>query len=296
VITVASGQPRFTVRPPGSGEVYVVTFNPAGDRLVTITDRGAVDVWNAFDGRHVRRLRRAGGMFYTATVTFSPDGARVLAAFGRNVREWQVADGRQLRTQRNANDVYAAVYGPGGPIAVADTVADTVRIGDLERSKPQRVLRTGEGGALTLAYSRYGEYLAAGTESGAAVIWNTRSGRRVAVLDGGSSSATQVRFTGDGRHLLVANDDGTVRLWDWRPQTSSIVATGFRGGWSVAMSSDRRLLTGTSRHGTTLLLRCPGCAPLSALTSLARDGARPFTKGERRQYLHEGQPQQQDPY
>ena len=297
VITVASGQPRFTVRPPnGGGEMYVAKFNPAGDRLATITDRGAVDVWNAFDGRHVRRLRRASATFYTATVTFSPDGARVLAAFGRNVREWQVADGRQLRTQRSADDVGTAVYGPSGPVAVADTVTDTVRIGDLKRSKPQRVLRTGEGSALALAYSRYGHYLAAGTESGAAVIWDTRSGRRAAVLDGGSSRATAVQFTGDGRHLLVADDGGTVRLWDWRPQTSSVLATGFSNGWSVAMSSDRRLLTGTGNHATTLLLRCPGCAPLNAVKATAHTGARELTGREERDYLHRGQPQQQDPY
>ncbi|HEY6887219.1 MAG TPA: hypothetical protein VI300_05540 [Solirubrobacter sp.] len=296
MISVATGKRLFTRRPSGRDEVFNVAFDPSGDRLATLSENGAVGIWDAFTGKRVLQVRKpsthSGG---TGSLTYSPDGTRLLAAWGPEIAEWRVADGQALWKPKGNSDINFVQYSPRGVIAIADSDLDTVRIHDPVHLKRRQVLHSGEGMTMTMAFSPDGRYLAAGTESGATVVWDMRTGRRVRVLEGSAESATMVRFTSDGRHLAVAGEDGVVRLWDWRPQTSSIVASSFSNGWSVALSPDRRFIAGTGKHSTTVLLRCPGCAPLDTVKATAKTGARRLTDRERGRYLHEGERQRQDP-
>jgi hypothetical protein len=112
------------------------------------------------------------------------------------------------------------------------------------------------------------------------------------VLGGSAGFGTPtwiVLFTRDDRHLLTASDDGNVRLWDWRPGTAAVVATSVEFSQSVALSPDRRWLSMGAANNTTLLVRCPACAPLGELRDGARRNARALTKAERKKYLHEGE-------
>jgi WD40 repeat protein len=151
-------------------------------------------------------------------------------------------------------------------------------------------------GAGVVAFSRDGRNLAAGTESGAVIVWDTQTGQRRGVLraSNGAGASTEptwmVLFTADSRHILSAGDDGKVRLWDWQPQTDAVVATFTGLSQSVALSPDRRWLSAGGANHTTVLIRCQACAPLEQLKADARAASRPLTREQQRRYLPKHEP------
>ncbi|MCX7707201.1 MAG: hypothetical protein N2204_04255 [Anaerolineae bacterium] len=58
-----------------------------------------------------------------------------------------------------------------------------------------------------------GQVLAASGEDGQIHLWDVRAGTRLAVLVGHTSWVKTLIFTPDGRQLLSASYDGTIRVW-----------------------------------------------------------------------------------
>lgn len=54
-----------------------------------------------------------------------------------------------------------------------------------------------------------------------AQIWDTKTGKRLAVLTGHTATINDARFSRDGKLLATAADDGTARLWN--PQTGKLI-------------------------------------------------------------------------
>ena len=287
VSSVPDGRPRYTIRATRAGGVQMVVFSRDDRLLATASADGRVALWNADGGTLIRQLRGKPDTD-AAGVDFSPDGTAVLAAVGARVRTWNVSDGAPIRSFAASDHFEDAVFSPDGRIAGANDDG-TVRVWEAATGRRLLTLAPGLGSVLVVAYSHDGRFLAAGTDNGAAVIWDAHTGRQVRVLMSSADRVTVVAFTRDDRHLLAAGDDGTARIWDWRPQTAAIVATSISRGWSVALSENRRWLSMGGQKGSTLLLRCPGCAPLGDLKTTAGRIARPLSPAERRDYLHAGE-------
>ncbi|MFN8121427.1 MAG: hypothetical protein U0237_03255 [Thermoleophilia bacterium] len=144
---------------------------------------------------------------------------------------------------------------------------------------------TGTVGALDLTAD--GGLAVTGSADRTVRVWDTRTGRELAVLRGHEGPIeTSVRFSGDGRIVASAASDG-VRLWDWRAGTELValpaerpahVALTADGGWVAAMAT---------RPGGYRLLRwrCDVCGGVAAVEDLARERVtRDLSDGERAQF------------
>src|SRR6185436_7874197 len=68
-------------------------------------------------------------------------------------------------------------------------------------------------------------------------IWDTATGDLLKQLDGHTVCFYDLAFTRDGRHLLSAGGDQTIRFWDTNAWTNSMVLRGHAGEvWSIAVS------------------------------------------------------------
>ena len=242
------------VRPLPAGhaaEVLEVRFSPDGRRLLSAGDDGRVLVWDVGRGElvealegHAGRVRgvavgAAGGLAYSAGL----DGRLItwdLAGAQRLGRPFQAGPGNPNRPQ-------PAISPDGAAFAVPDE-RGVVRVFDSRTLRLRRQLATtGHGAATGAAFGRRGQVLAVTHADGTVAFWETATGRPfgkpVAAHDG---PAFAPGFSGDGRRLITAGEDGKLRLWDSRRRTSIARASVAGTIADVALSPNGRTVVAST--------------------------------------------------
>ena len=156
------------------------TPSPDGKALLSSDKNGTLYLWDAADGKELRRFSGHGGE-PSWTAAFSPDGRTIAsAAFGDSIRLWQTASGREIRRW----------YAPSG-----------------------KDRRWGGREEPSLSFSADGKRLAS-TRNRSVKIWDTATGRQIASLLGHGDDVLQVAFSPDGKKLASLGREGTILIWD----------------------------------------------------------------------------------
>jgi WD40 repeat protein len=173
-----------TVNVPGLGAEVVMWSADGATMLVSgqLSHRddsgGAATLWDVSDPSNPVRLTARGlGDQAISAAAISPDGRTVsLAGADATVRTWDVSDPRAPRAFP-------------GPVASHPAVVRAI------------------------AYSPSADVLATGSNDQTVALW-TKTGSRLAVLQGTTNAISDIEFTKDGSLLAVLDEGGGVRLWD----------------------------------------------------------------------------------
>lgn len=143
-------------------------------------------------------------------LALSPDGSQLASASrDKTVRVWSLSTGQAVRTISGAQEQLSSVAfsGDGKTLAIGD-VGLHVRVVDLESGRVTRELAHPDGVA-EVSLNADGSLVAVGglTEGGAA--WDVATGKKKYEFRGRS-----VRFTADGKTLLIGSGLGTFSLLD----------------------------------------------------------------------------------
>src|SRR5262245_20618437 len=97
-------------------------------------------------------------------------------------------------------------------------------------------------------------------------LWETGSGRSLAVLEGHSAAVWGVALSGDGRLAASGGLDGAVRLWDTASGVCLFILEGHAAAFvSVALSGGGQLLASGGYDGTFRLWETRSSAQLRTL-------------------------------
>lgn len=228
--------------------VSCVAVSRDGTVAATGSWGGAIELWEVDAWSRRRRLWGFQGI--VQDLAFSPDG-RELATAGLDgtIAVWDAASGECLTILRGHDGLVSSVeFTSDGAGLVSASVDGTVRVWDPQsdrdffraaRGELAGTLGTSEGdqGARALEYALY-----------------AMSGVRKH-----SMSVTGLAFTADGRRLVTAGLDDTVRIWSLETGSAESVLEGHEHGVSaLAMSADGRRVATGDRASTLKLWDVPG--------------------------------------
>jgi eukaryotic-like serine/threonine-protein kinase len=200
------------------GEVSGLSFSDDG-RLASASADRTVKIWDVAAGKELLTLR--GHTDRVTSVAFSPDG-KTVASGGADatVRLWDASSGAEIRSLRVPGQLCTCVkFSPNGEHLAAGVGPSGVTVWDIKSGQELFTARMPPGGVSGVAFTPDGRRLVA---AGLVVrVWDAATGHEILTLPARKRWSTMptldVAFAPDSRQLAVANDDGTVSVWDATP-------------------------------------------------------------------------------
>jgi WD40 repeat protein/serine/threonine protein kinase len=234
-------------------ELHAVAWQPRGTVVAAAGADGKVRLCDGGDGKEIRTL--AGHRGVVGALAFSPDGS-LLASGGADhvIRVWDVRSGEErhaLPGHRPAPPLSGTVGGlafhPGGKLLASVGYDSTLRFWDVEKAVETAAHRVSGSSLDCVAFDGSGDFLAYGSTGDTILrLCPVRGGfheQQVRSLAGHQQPLRGVSFTPDGRRLVSASRDGTVRLWNTTTSQQMQSLDGVWGGVSaLAVSPDGRFL------------------------------------------------------
>jgi WD40 repeat protein/DNA-binding SARP family transcriptional activator/class 3 adenylate cyclase len=241
-------------------------------------------VWDLATGKELFRIRHDEDV---NDVSFSPDGEHLVTASYDGTAKIVDRTGRVVRVlgEGSGSSLSEARFSPDGRlVATAAFGGAGVTIWDWERGEAVRTITSDISvNRPSVDFDSTGSRIVTAGEDKPVVIWDVKSGARVAVLAGHSGGVIEAAFSPDGARVATASNDGTVRLFEAATGAEQLVLGGSGCAvQGVAFSPDGTKLASTSCDGVRVW-----ALDIDGLLEIAhQEVGRSLTDGECRQYLH----------
>jgi len=150
-----------------------------------------------------------------ANLQFSPDGRYLLLAGGRSVEVWGLYEKSVTQEYKIGRGEITAIAmsSDNRILAVGDNrgFVHFWNVGDKQR---KHKVRCHSGKVAALSFHPDSHTVASGGADDKIYILNAIEGNEIACLKGHDDAINSVAFTSNGRHLISASNDLTIRWWD----------------------------------------------------------------------------------
>jgi WD40 repeat protein len=220
-----------------SGFPYYVTnvrFSPDGTKLFTTSSKNsALQMWDAGKMTVLKSLVQGGDI---NTMDLSSDGNCIIAAHrpagtgdGYLIKLIDVTSGSEaILPDSYSGSIAQLVFSADGKlIASASNSAGlnrTARIWDFARRAQLKVFQHSEY-VTSVAFNPDVTILATASgdidpdENNRITLWNIATEQPIKILEGHKNNITKILFTSDGKLIISAGYDGTLRLWGIPPDS-----------------------------------------------------------------------------
>ena len=224
-----------------------IALSPDGNWLATGGSSEVVSIWNTHTGE-LHRTLTARDESSTTSLSFAPDSRRVASA-GKVGQAWifDLDDDSAIELAGHGGWVMSAEFAPDGRRVATSCMDGSVRVFDAS-SGALVASAAPETRYVTFArYSPDGEWLASATrlvqnetypvphEFGIR-LFRAKDLEPVGMLSSHEGEIVELVFSSDGRNLLSASGDGTLRTWSTASLACARVIPFGQRVWSAAVS------------------------------------------------------------
>jgi WD40 repeat protein len=226
-------------------DVRALAFSPDGRRLVSTSGDGRIKVWDVAAGLELRSLDVESDQSNAAVV--HDDGRLTVVASGSRMYVWDLASGRRERVVGWHDNTVTSLALVGDRLASC-SLDTRVRVVDLATGDIGWAFDAHAGELHSVALTPDGgQVIVGGVGLPVIKVWDLATGRLRCRMLGHEQPVECVAVTPDGERVVSGSWDGTVRIWDLRPNSKRrLLRTlrGHRGGVNaVAVSSRGRLMS-----------------------------------------------------
>jgi WD40 repeat protein len=263
-------------------------INPDCTKLVTVSDRHRLKIWNLVNGKELATPELGPDDQYISRAAFSPDGRWLITDQTRQHALRGAQTGKVVFQLKAGLGSYSfsprePVFSPDGKrvVTIWNSAPEIAWVWDTQTGKLVSSFTCAEFGGRHLgpvSFSQDGEWIAMAFGSASANIWEAATGKELQVLRGHGAGVNSVVFSADKNLVLTASDDRTVRVWD--ALTGEVRAV-FQGHEEPVVSA--RFIP----DGNVLSIDKKGAArvwPVDPLAAARIRATRQLTDGERKRY------------
>jgi WD40 repeat protein/serine/threonine protein kinase len=208
------------VLPGHTNVVYGLAYSPDGRKLATASWDGTVRIWETSSGKelfvfrgHARNVHR---------VCFIENGNRLASLSGESVKIWDADTGEVYQTFEAVDGWmhYGLACSPDSQLVAVTAHQPPVIIWNINSGRVAQIIGSAAALVKNLAFSPSGDLVAGGagdevrSEPGEVDVWEARTGKLVFRMLGHTEAIFGVAFSPDGRRLVSASHDHTVKIWD----------------------------------------------------------------------------------
>lgn len=226
----------------GRGSIDVLAFSEDGKTLASVISSQGLQfyVWDVDTGLEISHFKGEQNHFNFGALAISPNHRFFASAGGKKVFLWDT-ETQTLKHTIEADSAWNLAFSPDSKTLVSGRT--TIQLWDVETGNQMARLDGHADKVDTLTFSPDGKTLAIGDSSREIWLWNIpirndqltqrQLGSTTRKLATDTSNLTEhtraietLAFTADGRALVSASNDTTIRLWDVETGKSNLMTTG----------------------------------------------------------------------
>lgn len=195
-------------------------FSPDGTRLIINDSRNhEAKLWNAHTGEYLLALKGRFMVGRGLMYEFSPSGNHIVTVDKDNIaRIWDVKNGQPLTILKgHRKRILSALFSHDGSRILTSSLDKTNRLWDTQSGvllATFSIDSNWRGVKYQIAHFSHDGTRVVTIRGNDAIIWDAKTGQRIAVLKGHKSRIYAVKFSPDDTYLVTGSRDDTARIWE----------------------------------------------------------------------------------